>query len=46
MVVTSMENELKLPAEIAKDYSSSAQRIRVDLTQMKVIDRRVGLPLS
>ena len=29
MVVTKMEIGLKLPADIAKDYSSPAQRIRV-----------------
>jgi hypothetical protein len=45
--------ELKLPAEIAENYSSGSQRIRVmtedcvkDLTQMETINRRVGLPLS
>ena len=37
---------LSLSGEIAKSYSSPAQRIRVDLTQMQTIDRRVRLSLS
>ena len=45
--------ELKLSIEIAEDYSSGSQRIHVmtedwvkDLTQIEMINRRVGLPLS